>query len=153
MGKTITQIQLCLFASLFLFVLSAQVNAQGRQRTYTVSPSGVEAGQEYELLIKSAVCSSNDLIGTDLNTSADKGVTVLIATGTNDCRMFARVFVAEDAPAGAVPLRIIKDGGVWGSVDLTVTRPPGSPPLPKSPAAAPRSPLDPFITPRIEEKR
>lgn len=109
-----------LFWVVFQVAILSGASAQTKERSYTVSPSGVEQGKEYELIIKSVNCTSNDLRGADLVAPVGSGIAVQNAVGINDCTMLARIAVAKDAPVEKVVLRVTKQDVVWGLVDLPV---------------------------------
>jgi hypothetical protein len=141
-NKDLRHLATVLFWALVVQIaISSSAPAQTRTRSYTVSPSSVEQGKEYELTIRSVACSSNDLLGTDLTAPAGSGIKVDMATGVHDCTMIARIFVDKDAPVDTAVLRIIKQGSVWGLVDLPVRRNlrPEPTPAPAQPPMQPSS--------------
>jgi hypothetical protein len=135
------------WASAVLMAICSSANAQSTGRSYTVSPSTVEQGNEYELIIRSAVCTSNDLNGADLTAPAESGVNVVSAFGVNACTLLAKITIAADAPTGTVSFRVTKEYVVVGLVNVEVTKVTSVVAAPPSSPAARSSPLDAFISP------
>ncbi len=117
--------------------------AQQALKSFNVSPSAFEQGNEYHLTIKSTDCKA-DLTRTDLIAPPESGINVEVAVGVSACTMVARVVVSQYAPGGPVALRITKDDATLGFVNVVVARnptvdPPSSPTSPNS-ANSPTSP-------------
>lgn len=142
-------------AVLLQMAIAPSASPQTARRSYTVNPSSVGQGNVYHLTIKSVVCTSSDLLRTDLTAPPGSGITVEAAVGASGCTMVARIAVDGDAPAGPVVLQITKDDSPWGTVDLQVTgsvvREPSADPAPGSAKPQPNR-LEALLAPAAKPK-